>query len=111
MAALARLSPIAIWNSRIDLRAAISEIESTKIRRKVEALVANILAAEGRHYNLVDRAGSTWKLREVTDVNLIKRSRNSPLLMRIRQNATGVHCSAAMNEGRIAVSRPQRGSL
>jgi uncharacterized protein (DUF2252 family) len=61
---LARLSPLDVWNSRIDLAGAIADIDSPKIRRKIEKRRAVVLRGAAVHYGLVERQNGDWKIRE-----------------------------------------------
>ncbi len=55
MAVLAPLSPMAAWNSRIDLRGAVADIEPAKARAAVERRLARTLGGGAAHFSLVDR--------------------------------------------------------
>jgi uncharacterized protein (DUF2252 family) len=61
---LALLSPLAAWSSRIDLAAAIAEIDSNKIRHKIEQRREAVLRGAAEHYGLVERKGGDWKIKE-----------------------------------------------
>lgn len=61
---LALLSPLEAWSSRIDLASAIAEIDSPKIRRKVQKRRAAALKSAAEHYGLVERINGDWKIRE-----------------------------------------------
>ncbi len=55
MAILAPLSPMAAWNSRIDLRGAVAGVEPVKARVAVDKRLARALESARDHYGLVDR--------------------------------------------------------
>ena len=61
---LALLSPLEAWSSRIDLAGAIADIDSPKIRRKIETRHAAALKAAAQHYALVERKNSDWRIRD-----------------------------------------------
>jgi len=64
LAKLALLSPLEAWNSRIDLAAAIADIESPKIRRNIEKRCAAALRGATRHYGLVEEKSGDWRIRD-----------------------------------------------
>ena len=64
MARLARLQPLDAWDTRIDLAAAIEEIGSTKIRRKVQQRFADILKSDKAHFGLVEQRAGAWRIKE-----------------------------------------------
>jgi uncharacterized protein (DUF2252 family) len=61
---LALLSPLEAWSSRIDLAGAIADIDSPKIRRKIEKRRAAVLKGAAQHYGLVERKNGDWKIRD-----------------------------------------------
>jgi len=61
---LALLSPLEAWSSRIDLARAIADIDSPKIRRKIQTRHAAALKAATQHYALVERKNSDWRIRD-----------------------------------------------
>jgi uncharacterized protein (DUF2252 family) len=61
---LARFSPLAAWSSRIDLAGAIADIDSTKIRAKIEKRRAAILRGAAEHYGLVEQQNGAWRIRD-----------------------------------------------
>src|SRR5499433_3991546 len=61
---LALLSPLEAWSSRIDLAGAIADIDSPKIRRKIQTRHAAALKAATQHYALVERKNSDWRIRD-----------------------------------------------
>ena len=64
LAQLALLPPLEAWSSRIDLSAAIAEIASPKIRRKIEKRRAAVLRGEAEHFGLVERKNGHWRIKE-----------------------------------------------
>ncbi len=61
---LAQLSPLAAWSSHVDLGAAIADIDSAKIRRKIEKRRATILRGTAEHFGLVERKNGDWRIKE-----------------------------------------------
>src|SRR6266850_2350753 len=61
---LALLSPLAAWSSRIDLAGAIADIDSNKIRHKIEKRRETALRGAAEHYGLVERKNGDWKIRD-----------------------------------------------
>jgi uncharacterized protein (DUF2252 family) len=61
---LAGLSPLDAWNSRIDLAAAIADIDSTKIRRGIEKRRTAVLRGAAEHYGLVEHKNGDWRIRD-----------------------------------------------
>jgi len=61
---LALLSPFAAWNSRIDLAAAIADVDSNKIRQKIEQRREAVLRGAAEHYGLVERKNGDWKIKD-----------------------------------------------
>ena len=61
---LALLSPLAAWSSRIDLAAAIADVDSNKVRRKIEQRREAILRGAALHYGLVERKKGDWKIKD-----------------------------------------------
>jgi uncharacterized protein (DUF2252 family) len=64
LARLARLAPLDAWNTRVDLATALGEIDSTKIRRRLEKRLAAVLAGDAEHYGLVEKRKGSWRIRE-----------------------------------------------
>ena len=64
LADLARMPPLDAWSSRIDLAAAIADVDSAKIRRKIEKRREAILRGAAEHYGLVERKNGDWKIKE-----------------------------------------------
>src|ERR1700731_2195912 len=58
---LALLSPLAAWSSRIDLARAIADIDSDKIRHKIEKRRATVLRGAVEHFGLVERKNGDWR--------------------------------------------------
>ena len=61
---LALLSPLAAWSSRIDLAAAIADVDFNKVRRKIEQRREAILRGAALHYGLVERKKGDWKIKD-----------------------------------------------
>jgi uncharacterized protein (DUF2252 family) len=61
---LARLAPLDAWSTRIDLAAILAEIDSTKIRRKMEKRLAAVLAAGAKHFGLVEKHNGAWRIKD-----------------------------------------------
>jgi uncharacterized protein (DUF2252 family) len=61
---LALLSPLDAWSSRIDLAGAITDIDSSKIRRKIERRRAAVLKGAAEHYGLVERKHGDWRIKD-----------------------------------------------
>src|SRR6266404_433452 len=61
---LAPLSPLEAWSSRIDLAGATGDIDSPKIRRKIETRHATVLRGAAQHYGLVERKNGDWRIRD-----------------------------------------------
>ena len=64
MAALAALSPLAAWNSRIDLAAAIADIDEKKLRRRLQARLAAAMEGAQTHFGLVSHEAGAWRIRD-----------------------------------------------
>src|SRR6516162_5351130 len=64
LADLARMPPLDAWSSRIDLVAAIADVDSAKVRRKIEKRREAILRGAAEHYGLVERKNGDWKIKE-----------------------------------------------
>jgi uncharacterized protein (DUF2252 family) len=64
MEELAPLPPIMAWSQRIDLVRAIADIDSLKLRSKVERRLAKILQSGAEHFGLVERQQGSFRIRE-----------------------------------------------
>jgi uncharacterized protein (DUF2252 family) len=64
MAELARLSPVAAWNRRVDLAKAIAGIEQPRVRDAVEKRLARILESGAEHFGLVEEKNGAAHIRE-----------------------------------------------
>ena len=64
LARLARLAPLDAWSTRIDLATALAEVDSTKIRRRLEKRLATVLAADAEHFGIVERKKGRWRIRD-----------------------------------------------
>ena len=64
LAQLALLAPLAAWSSRIDLAATIADIDSAKIRRKIEQRRTAVLEGGANHFGLVEQKNGAWKIRD-----------------------------------------------
>jgi uncharacterized protein (DUF2252 family) len=64
IARLAQLAPLGAWSTRIDLATALADIDSTKIRRRLEKRLAGVLAADADHFGLVEKKKGSWRIRD-----------------------------------------------
>jgi uncharacterized protein (DUF2252 family) len=64
MTRLSGLSPLAAWQSTIDLRAAIAAIDHHRLRRRLEKRLQHSLQASLAHYDLVDTVDGRLVIRE-----------------------------------------------
>ena len=64
MAQLAPMPPLDAWSTRIDLAEAIREIESVKIRRRLEKHLASVLKAGTEHFGLVEQRNGKWRIKD-----------------------------------------------
>ena len=64
MARLARLPPLEAWGTRIDLAAAIANLDSAKIRRNLEKRLAAILKSDKAHFGLVEKYAGGWRIKD-----------------------------------------------
>jgi uncharacterized protein (DUF2252 family) len=64
MGILASMSPIAAWNTRIDLAAAIAGIDAVQLRERLERRLAKVLASGGAHFGLVLGHGQASRIKE-----------------------------------------------
>jgi uncharacterized protein (DUF2252 family) len=64
MAALAKLSPVAAWSTRVDLLGAIAEVDDGKLRRQLEKRLDAVLNSGGDHFGLVAETDGQWTIRE-----------------------------------------------
>jgi uncharacterized protein (DUF2252 family) len=64
IAELARLSPLAAWQTRIDLAGAIADIGSARLRGRLEKRLAQVLSSNKAHFGLVERKPGLWRVRE-----------------------------------------------
>jgi len=64
LAELALLSPLHAWSSRIDLAAAMAEVDSDKVRKKIERRRAAVLAGAANHFGLVEWKNGDWKIKD-----------------------------------------------
>src|SRR5207245_8576082 len=61
LARLARLAPLDAWSTHIDLAAALADLDSSKIRRRLEKRLAAVLAADAEHFGLVEKRKGDWR--------------------------------------------------
>jgi uncharacterized protein (DUF2252 family) len=61
---LALLSPLAAWSLRVDLAGAIADIDSSKIRHKIEKRRETVLRGSAEHFGLVERKNGDWKIKD-----------------------------------------------
>jgi uncharacterized protein (DUF2252 family) len=64
MAALCAMPPLAAWRSRIDLPAAIAEIDDRRTRRQAEQRLAAAMDGADRGYGLLEPTETGWRIRE-----------------------------------------------
>jgi uncharacterized protein (DUF2252 family) len=64
MAELVALPPVAAWNQRIDLGAAIADIEQPKLRAAMEKRLAKVLESGAAHFGLVQTRRGKASIRE-----------------------------------------------
>ena len=64
MARLARLPPLDAWGTRIDLAAAIADIDSGKIRGDLRKRLATTLKSAEEHFGLVEKHAGGWRIKE-----------------------------------------------
>jgi uncharacterized protein (DUF2252 family) len=64
MAELAPLPPLKAWSRRIDLAKAIADIDSVKLRDKVEGRLAAVLQSGAEHFGLVEEQDGAFRIRE-----------------------------------------------
>jgi len=64
LAHMAGLAPLDAWGMRIDLGAALAEVDTPKIRHKLKKRLATILAAGKEHFGLVEASDGGWRIKE-----------------------------------------------
>jgi len=64
LADLAKLPPLDGWSSRIDLKDAVADTDSAKIRRNLKKRLAAILEGGEAHFGLVERKNGGWHIKE-----------------------------------------------
>jgi len=64
IADLAKRAPIEAWSSRIDLVAAIKDIEAPKLRGKIERRLERVLASGTAHFGLIERHEGGLRIKE-----------------------------------------------
>jgi uncharacterized protein (DUF2252 family) len=64
MADLASMPPIVAWSQRIDLVKAVADIDSLKLRDKVERRLAKVLQSGAQHFGLVEKQDGSFRIRE-----------------------------------------------
>jgi len=64
LAELAQLPPLEAWSSRIDLEAAIAEVDSNRVRHHIEKRREKILRGAKEHYGLVERKNGDWRIKD-----------------------------------------------
>jgi uncharacterized protein (DUF2252 family) len=64
MAALAKRAPINAWSARIDLAAAIKDIDPPKLRERMERRLQRVLTSGAAHFGLVEWTDGTARLKE-----------------------------------------------
>src|ERR1700730_6716536 len=61
---LALLPPLAAWSAHIDLAGAIADIDSNRIRERIERRRETILESTAEHFGLVERKNGDWKIKD-----------------------------------------------
>jgi uncharacterized protein (DUF2252 family) len=64
LADLAGLPPLDAWNTRIDLAAAIADIDEAKTRRKLKDRLTAVLKGGAAHFGLVEHKKGDWHIRD-----------------------------------------------
>ena len=64
LAHMARLAPLDAWGMRIDLGAALAEIDLPKVRRKMKKRLATVLAAGKEHFGLIEASNGGWRIKD-----------------------------------------------
>jgi uncharacterized protein (DUF2252 family) len=64
MIRLARLPPLAAWRTRVDLAAAIADVDADKIRHHLEKRLHAILQSGENQFGLLERKGGIWRIRD-----------------------------------------------
>jgi uncharacterized protein (DUF2252 family) len=64
MAELAGLSPFAAWSTRIDLIAAIAEVEEGRLRDRLEKRLRAVLTSGHEQFGLVKHDGDRWRIED-----------------------------------------------
>jgi uncharacterized protein (DUF2252 family) len=64
IAAMAGLSPLEAWSSRIDFADAIADVESRRLRCRLQRRLAKVLDSGAAHFGLVEQHGGLWKIRD-----------------------------------------------
>jgi uncharacterized protein (DUF2252 family) len=60
----ARLPPLEAWGTRIDLAAAIANIDSGKIRSSLRTRLATTLKSAEQHFGLVEKYAGVWRIKD-----------------------------------------------
>jgi uncharacterized protein (DUF2252 family) len=61
---LAGLPPLDAWSTRIDLGAAIADIDGNKIRRKLHNRLAAVLEGDATQFGLVEQKNGGWHIKD-----------------------------------------------
>jgi uncharacterized protein (DUF2252 family) len=64
LANLAGLPPLDAWSTRIDLTAAIADVDGAKIRRKLKDRLAAVLKGGATHFGLVENKSGDWHIKD-----------------------------------------------
>ena len=64
IARLARLPPLEAWGTRIDLAAAIVNIDSDKIRSNLRTRLTTTLESAEEHFGLVEKYAGAWRIKD-----------------------------------------------
>jgi uncharacterized protein (DUF2252 family) len=64
ISSLAKIPPIDAWSSRIDLAAAIKDIDSPRLREKIERRLERVMASGTAHFGLIERHENGLRIKE-----------------------------------------------
>jgi uncharacterized protein (DUF2252 family) len=64
LARLAQLPPLNAWSTRIDLAAALDDVDATEVRRRLQKRLTAVLAAQAQHFGLVEEKKGGWRIKE-----------------------------------------------
>ena len=64
MAQMAAMAPVDAWTSPIELKAAISDIDGSRVRSRIERRLEKVLASGAAQFGLVEQQGGAWRIRD-----------------------------------------------